>query len=196
MIDFNKNEKQRLESESDYYQFAIYYGLISESDLPKYQASTGSTQFLIDEIDSRLKGIKTLKASGYKGNITHQDLYSRFDLVGEEGKSVSKETPSVLADARYQDVETIYCEVKCRNIPSTLYEEDILSYPKYKELVGYDNAYYICCFSDNVSYIYNIKNCKVREGYTHHNKYTSIASEKINEKMVYFNKKDGSRVEF
>lgn len=178
MIDFSKNEKQRLESESDYYQFAIYYGLIKESDLPKYQASTGSTQFLIDEIDSRLKGIKTLKASGYKGNITHQDLYSRFDLVGIE------------------DEETIYCEVKCRNIPSTLYEEDILSYPKYEELVGYDNAYYICCFSDNVSYIYNVKNCKVREGYTHHNKYTSVASEKINEKMVYFNKKDGSRVEF
>lgn len=189
MIDFNKNEKhcyagtnyvryQRLESESDYYQFAVHYGLIKESDLPKYQASSGSTQFLIDEIDSRLKGIKTLKASGYKGNITHQDLYSRFDLVGIE------------------DEETIYYEVKCRNIPSTLYEEDILSYPKYEELVGYDNAYYICCFSDNVSYIYNIKNCKVREGYTHHNKYTSIASEKINEKMVYFNKKDGSRVEF
>ena len=177
MIDFNKNEKYYLESESDYYQFAIYYGLIKESDLPKYQASTGSTQFLIDEIDSRLKGIKTLKASGYKGNITHQDLYSRFDLVGVDNE------------------ETIYCEVKCRNIPSTLYEEDILSYPKYEELVGYDNAYYICCFSDNVSYIYNINNCKVREGYTQHNKYTSIASKKINEKMVYFNKKDGTRVE-
>lgn len=178
MIDFNKNEAQRLESESDYYKFAIHYGLIKESDLPKYKSSTGLTQFLIDEIDSRLKGINALKASGYKGNITHQDLYSRFDLVGID------------------DEETIYCEVKCRNIPSTLYEEDILSYPKYEELIGYNSAFYICCFSDNVGYIYNLKNCNVREGYTYHNKYTSVASNKINEKMVYFNKKDGSRVKF
>lgn len=177
MIDFSKNEYQRLDSESDYYQFAVHYGLVKESDLPKKKTSTGYTKFLIDEIDSRLKGIKALKASGYNGNIIHQDLYSRFDLVGVD------------------EVETIFFEVKCRNIPSTLYEEDMLSYTKYEELVSMGNAYYICCFSD-VSYIYKIRNCKVREGYIYHNKYTSVASNKINEKMAYFSKKDGSRVEF
>lgn len=146
--------------------YAIYNGILEEG-------TKELSPFAEKEIISREEGIKAIKKAKPNVVLFHQTLYSPFDLTDSNG---------------------VCYEVKCREVDSCAYPDDMLSEAKYISLKDISfkqkkKIEYVVVFKDKVARIYDI-DAPVDRRKSFHKKYTAVDSQYITENAFYFNKEN------
>lgn len=159
-------------------RWAIDNGLIDEDELSK--TSDYRQDFLIAEVDSRLRGLEALEKllEGYDYTIKNERYNSHFDFT-----------------LTYKE-RVIHIELKVRNIESTKYGEG--DYKKGWQLslnkanwdcMNKDDTYYMNVYSDNVARIWDIKDHSTKTFTSKNKRYSCKDSDIIiEEKLSYLNK--------
>ncbi len=166
-------------TKEDKLRWAIENGLIEEDDLSKI--SDYRQDFLLAEVDSRLRGLKALEKllEGYDYKIRNERYNSHFDFT-----------------LTYKE-RVIHIELKVRNIDSNKYGEGDykngwqLSLNKAKwSCMNKDDTYYMNVYSDNVARIWDIKEHCTKTFTSKNKRYSCKDSDIITEEKLSFMNKD------